>query len=215
MFGGICATNPPSNATFSGTTQPSKAEKTPKKAKGQTLQMATREAKVEGTPKKEKKFKYDRARGYSAKTPLEDSYKVVVRDATKAYNLALEAHHVELDYLAATYTCLQDIQSNSCTEDMPWDSTPAPANKKGVCRLCKRRHKSYGPTHSQVLLPMASVDEHHELFCNTCLFPVELQAKSRMYHMMGSAYPCAVCVKCSQLGCCSPVLRVRKARTPM
>ena len=55
-----------------------KAEETPKKAKSQTLRMATREVKVEGTPKKEKKFKYDHARGYSAKTPLENGYKVIV-----------------------------------------------------------------------------------------------------------------------------------------
>ena len=67
---------PPFNASFSGTTHPSKAEKTPKKH--QTTQMASGEAKVEGTPKKKKKFKYDHAKSYPMKTPLEDSYKVVV-----------------------------------------------------------------------------------------------------------------------------------------
>ena len=119
MFGGICTTNPPSNASFSGTTQLSKTEKTPKKSKHQTARMATREVKAEGTPKKEKKFKYDHARGYPTKTPLENSYKVVIWDAMKAYNPALEADHVELDYLAATYAHLQDIQSNPRTENMP------------------------------------------------------------------------------------------------
>jgi len=49
--------------------------------------MATRKAKVEGTPKKEKKFKYNCTKGYPTKTPLEDGYKVVVWNATKAYNL--------------------------------------------------------------------------------------------------------------------------------
>ena len=81
--------------------------------------MATGEAKVEGTPKKKKKFKYDHTKGYPVKTPLEDSYKVVIWDATKAYNPALEEHCVELDYLATTYARFQDIQSNPCTKDMP------------------------------------------------------------------------------------------------
>jgi len=180
MFGGICETNPPSNAFFLGTTLPSKAKETPKKSKTQATQIATREAKVEGTPKKEKKFKhrlkfkYDRMKGYSVKTLLEDGYKVVVWDATKAYNPAVEEYCVALDYLATTYTHLQDIQSNPCTEDMPWDSAPAPADEKGVCRLCKRRHESYSAAHCQLLLPVAGVDNCHELFCNTCLFPVEL-----------------------------------------
>ena len=102
MFGGICKTNPPSNASFLGMTPPSKAEETPKKDKTQATQMATREAKAESTPKKKKKFKYDRAKSYSAKTPLEDDYKIVVWDATKAYNPALEKDCVALDYLAAT-----------------------------------------------------------------------------------------------------------------
>ena len=57
-------------------TPPSKAEETPKKDKTQAAQMATREA--EGTPKRKKKFKYNRAKSYSAKTPMEDGYKVVV-----------------------------------------------------------------------------------------------------------------------------------------
>ena len=102
---------------------------------------------MEGTPKKEKKFKYDQERGHPVKTPLEDSYKVVVWDTIKAYKPALEADHLELDYLAATYACLQDIQSNPHAEDMPWDSTPAPADEKGVCELCKHRHNSYSPAH--------------------------------------------------------------------
>jgi len=147
MFGGICETNPPSNAFFLGTTPPSKAEKTPKKGKTQATQMTTGKAKVEGTPKKEKKFKYNHTKGYSAKTPLEDGYKVVIWDTIKAYNPAVEEDHVALDYLATTYACFQDIQSNPRAEDMPWDSTPAPADEKGVCRLCQRGHKSYGPTH--------------------------------------------------------------------
>ena len=46
---------------------------------------------------------------------------------------------------------------------------------------------------------MASVDDCHKLFCHACLFPLQYQAKSRTYQMMGSAYPCATCVKCSQL----------------
>ena len=76
LFGGICETNPPSNASFEGTAPPPKSEETPKKDKGQAARMATREA--EGAPKGEKKFKYDRAKGYPAKTPMEDGYKVVV-----------------------------------------------------------------------------------------------------------------------------------------
>ena len=159
-------------------TQPSKTEETPKKGKNQTLQMATGEAKVEGTPKKEKKekkFKYNREKGYPVKTPLEDSYKVVIWYTMKAYNPTLEADCLELDYLAATYTHLQNIHSNQpCAEDMPWDSAPAPADEKGVCRLCKRRHESYSAAHCQLLLPVAGVDNCHELFCNACLFPVEL-----------------------------------------
>ena len=168
MFGGICKTNPPSNASFLGTTPPSK--KTPKKDKTQAVRMAIRKVKVEGTPKKEKKFKYDRVKGYPAKTPLKDSYKVVIWDATKAYNPALEKDCVALNYLATTYVCFWDIQSNPSTEDMPWDSAPAPADEKGVCRLCQRGHESYSPTHCRVLLPVASVDNCHELFCHACLF---------------------------------------------
>ena len=44
LFGGICETNPPSNAFFKGTTPPPKTEKTPKKDKTQAVQMATGEA---------------------------------------------------------------------------------------------------------------------------------------------------------------------------
>jgi len=112
------------------------------------------------------------------KTPLEDGYKVVIWDVTKAYNPALEEHCVELDYLAATYTCFQDIQSNSHTENMPWNSAPAPANEKGVCRLCQWGHESYSPAHCQVLLPMAGVDDCHKLFCHACLFSLQFRAKS-------------------------------------
>ena len=129
-------------------TQLFKAEKTPKKSKPQTMRMATREAKVEGTPKKKKKFKYNCTRSYLTKTPLEDGYKVVIWNTTRAYNPALEEHCVELDYLAATsYACFWDIQSNPCAENMPWDSAPGPANKKIVCRLCQHGHEFYGPTH--------------------------------------------------------------------
>ena len=199
MFGGICETNPPSNTSFLGTTPPSKAEKTPKKNKTQAARMATGEAKVEGTPKREKKFKYDCAKVYSVKTPLEDSYKVVVWDTTKAYNPALEEDCVALDYLAATYACFQDIWSNPRAEDMPRDSAPTPDDEKGVCRLCQRGHKSYGPTHCPVLLFMAGVNDCRELFCHGCLFSLQFQAKSCTYQMMGSAYLCAMCVKCSQL----------------
>ena len=69
-------TNPPSNASFKGTTPSSKTEETPKKDKMQTALKAVGE--VEGTPKRDKKVKYDRGKGYPAKTPMEDDYKVVV-----------------------------------------------------------------------------------------------------------------------------------------
>ena len=75
--------------------------------------MATGEA--EGAPKRKKKFKYDWVKGYSAKTPMEDGYKVVVQDPAQAYNPALEDDCVALDYLAATYACFQDIQFNPRT----------------------------------------------------------------------------------------------------
>ena len=78
---------------------------------------AVREA--EGTLKREKKVKYNRAKGYPAKTPIKDGYKVVVWDPAQAYNPALEEDHVALDYLAATYACYRDIWSNLCAEDMP------------------------------------------------------------------------------------------------
>ena len=107
--------------------------------------MATRE--VEGTPKREKKFKYNHMKGYPVKTPMEDGYKVVIWDATQAYNPALEEDCVALDYLATTYACFQDIQSNPRAEDMPWDSAPTPDDEKGVCRLCQCRHESYGSAH--------------------------------------------------------------------
>ena len=74
LLSGICKTNPPSNTSFEGTAPPPKSEETPKKDKGQAARMATREA--EGASKREKKFKYDRAKGYPTKTPLEDGYKV-------------------------------------------------------------------------------------------------------------------------------------------
>ena len=130
--------------------------------------MATGEA--EGAPKREKKFKYDRAKSYSAKTPMEDGYKVVVWDPAQAYNPALEEDHVALDYLAATYARYWDIRSNPHAENMPWNSAPDPDDEKGVCRLCCHRHESYGSAHCQVLLPVASVDARRKLFCHTCLF---------------------------------------------
>ena len=139
---------------------------------------------------------------------------MVVWDTTKTYNPALEKDCVVLNYLATTYARFRDIQSNPHTEDMPWDSAPAPDDEKGVCRLCHRGHKSYSSAHCQVLLFVAGVDDHHKLFCHACLFSLQFRAKSRTYQMMGSAYPCTMCVKCSQLGCCSPALRVGKARTP-
>ena len=55
---------------------PPKSEEIPKQDKAQAARMATREA--EGAPKREKKFKYDYAKSYSTKTPMEDDYKVVV-----------------------------------------------------------------------------------------------------------------------------------------
>ena len=76
LFGGICETNPPSNASFKGTTPSSKTEETPKKDKTQTARKAVGE--VEGTSKRNKKVKYNRAKGYPTKTPMEDGYKVVV-----------------------------------------------------------------------------------------------------------------------------------------
>ena len=76
LFGGICKTNPPSNSSFKGTTPSSKTEETPKKDKTQTAQKAVR--KAESTPKRDKKVKYDCAKGYPTKTPMEDGYKVVV-----------------------------------------------------------------------------------------------------------------------------------------
>ena len=88
-------------------TPPSKAEETPKKDKTQAVRIATREA--EGTPKRKKKFKYNCAKSYPAKTPLEDGHKVVVWDVAKAYNPVLEEDHVLLDYLATTYTRFWDI----------------------------------------------------------------------------------------------------------
>ena len=132
--------------------------------------MATREA--EGAPKREKKFKYDRAKSYPAKTPMEDSYKVVIWEAAQAYNPALEEDHVALDYLAATYARYRDLWSNPHAEDMPWDSAPDSDNEKGVCRLCCRGPESYGSAHCRVPLPVASVNAYHELFCNACLFPL-------------------------------------------
>ena len=62
---------------------------------------------------------------------------------------------------------------------------------------------------------MASVNNCCKLFCNTCLFPVELKSKSCMYHPVGLAYLCSVCVECGQLVCCSFVLMVVKARMLM
>ena len=126
-------------------TPPSKAEETPKKDKTQAARIATGEA--EGTSKRKKKFKYDRAKSYPAKTPMEDGYKVVVWDAAQAYNPALEEDCVALDYLATTYACFQDIQSNPRTEGMPWNSAPNPDDEKGVCRLCHHEHESYGSAH--------------------------------------------------------------------
>ena len=67
--------------------------------------MAAREAKAEVTPKKKKKFRYDHMKGYSVKTPLEDSYRVVTWNATQAYNPAVEEDYVVLNYLATTYAC--------------------------------------------------------------------------------------------------------------
>ena len=119
-----------------------------------------------------------------------------------------------LDYLAATYACYRDLWSNPRAEDMPWDSAPDSDDEKGVCRLCCRGPESYGSAHCQVLLPVAGVDTRRELFCNACLFPLLYQVKSCTYHKTGSAYPCTTCVKCSQLGCCSPVRKVVRARTP-
>ena len=117
LFGGICETNPPSNASFKGTTPSSKTEEAPKKDKMQTAQKAVGEA--EGTPKRDKKVKYNCAKGYPAKTPMEDGYKVVVWDPAQAYNPALEEDRVALDYLAATYARYRDLRSNPCAENMP------------------------------------------------------------------------------------------------
>ena len=156
-------------------------------------------------------------KGYPAKTPMEDGYKVVVWDPAQAYNPALEEDRVALDYLAATYARYRDLRSNPRAEDMPWDSAPNSDDEKGVCRLCRRGPKSYGSAHCRVLLPVASVDARRELFCNACLFPLLYRVKSHTYHKMGLAYPCTTCVECShwyQLGCCSPVRKVVRARTP-
>ena len=122
---------------------------------------------------------------------------------------------MELNHLATAYAHFWDIQFNLHAEKMPWDWAPALADKKGVYRLCMHGHKSYGAAHCWVLLFVAGVDNHCELFCNTCLFSVELKTKSRMYHLVGSAYPCSTCVECSQLACCFSVFGVGKARTPM
>lgn len=104
-----------------------------------------------------------------------------------------------LHSMTVSYARYLDIRANPNAGKMPWDSAPAPlADPGAICSFCVRGPEKYTDACQRVILPVSGCEGRREVFCQECLFPMQL-TKGDVYAPSLSAFPCAVCVGCKFL----------------